>query len=578
MNTTPRPRFGELLVQHELISAEDLDKILVKQKSEGGKLSHLLVASGYVDETTLVNFLANQLGIPFVDLKNYALNPSVCRELSESHARRFQAILLEENSEGYLVGMVDPQDIIAVDELTHRLGRPIKLAIVGEKDFTFALNSIYPHGEEISTYAKALSQEVASPKAQADAADGASLQDAYDAPVTKLLQSLFHDAVQMRASDIHIEPDEGLLRIRQRIDGVLHENIIKETGIAQALALRLKLMAGLKIAEKRLPQDGRFSIKIYNRSIDVRLSSMPVQHGESIVMRLLDQTSLNLKIDQLGIPEEVLATLKRLIQLPNGMVLVTGPTGSGKTSTLYSLLNELNKPENKIITVEDPVEYRLPRINQVQVHAQIGLTFASVLRSALRQDPDILMVGEIRDKETATIALNAAMTGHFVLATMHTNDAISSAMRLMEMENDGYVVAAGLSAVIAQRLLRKICETCAEPYEPTPREQAWLQRYLGEKMSSATFKKGKGCVQCFHTGYKGRIPTFEIFEINNIVAEALIKSDLVNFSETVKKEGFVSLAENAIGLASKGITTIEEVVRVSFSAEDLKGIQSHANV
>jgi len=574
---TPRPRFGELLVQHRLINAEDLDKILLKQKSEGGKLSHLLVASGYVEEATLVNFLANQLGIPVIDLKNYSMNPSVCRELSESNARRFQAILLEENSEGYLVGMVDPQDIIAVDELTHHLGRPVRLAIVSEKDWTFALNSIYPHGEEISTYAKALSQEVAAPKTQVDA-DGASLQDAYDAPVTKLLQSLFHDAVQMRASDIHIEPDEGLLRIRQRIDGVLHENIIRETGIAQALALRLKLMAGLKIAEKRLPQDGRFSIKIYNRSIDVRLSSMPVQHGESIVMRLLDQTSLNLKIDQLGIPEEVLATLKRLIQLPNGMVLVTGPTGSGKTSTLYSLLNELNKPENKIITVEDPVEYRLPRINQVQVHAQIGLTFASVLRAALRQDPDILMVGEIRDKETATIALNAAMTGHFVLATMHTNDAISSVMRLMEMENDGYVVAAGLSAVIAQRLLRKICETCVEEYDPSVKEKSWLQRYLGKKMSAATFKKGKGCVQCYHTGYKGRIPTFEIFEVNNVVAESLIKCDLVDFNETVKKEGFVSLAENAIGLASKGVTTIEEVVRVSFSAEDLKGIQSNANL
>lgn len=575
--TAPRTRFGELLVQHKLINENDLDKILVQQKSEGGKLTHLLVSSGYVDELTLVNFLANQLGIPVIDLKSYTLNLSFSRGLSESYARKYQAILLEENPEGYLVGMVDPQDIIAVDELTHRLGRPIKIAIVSEKDWAFALNSIYLHGEDISTYAKALSQEVAAPKAQADS-DGANLQEAYDAPVTKLLQSLFHDAVQMRASDIHIEPDEGLLRIRQRIDGVLHENILRETGIAQALALRLKLMAGLKIAEKRLPQDGRFSIKIYNRSIDVRLSSMPVQHGESMVMRLLDQTSLNLKMDQLGIPATVLETLKRLITLPHGMVLVTGPTGSGKTSTLYSMLNELNSPENKIITVEDPVEYRLPRINQVQVHAQIGLTFANVLRAALRQDPDILMVGEIRDKETATIALNAAMTGHFVLATMHTNDAISSAMRLLEMESDGYVVAAGLSAVIAQRLLRKVCEMCAEAYHPSQQETAWLKKFLGKKIDAATFKKGKGCAQCYHTGYKGRVPTFEIFEVNAAISEALIKNDLVYFCETVKKEGFANLAENAVAIAAEGITTLEEVLKETFNVEDLRGIQTNADV
>jgi MSHA biogenesis protein MshE len=446
---TAKPRFGELLIKHQLITAENLEKVLQKQKAQGGKLSRLLVEMGFIEEDVLSTFLAKQLNIPIIDLKTYKLTPSVVQKIPESLSRRYQAILLEENAQGYLLGMVDPQDIMAIDELTHHLKQSVKLALVLEKDWLFAINSVYLHTEEISTYAKALSEEVTVTE---DDGSGASLQDAYDAPVTKLLQSLFHDATQMRASDIHIEPDEKVVRIRQRIDGVLQENVINETGIAAALALRIKLMASLKIAEKRLPQDGRFSIKLHNRNIDVRVSTMPVQYGESIVMRLLDQSNINLKIDQLGIPAPVLKTLQRLVQLPQGMVLVTGPTGSGKTSTLYALLNELNSPENKIITVEDPVEYRLPRVNQVQINPQIGLTFAQVLRAALRQDPDVLMVGEVRDKETVSIALNAAMTGHFVLATMHTNDALSSALRILEMEGENYVVASGLRAVIAQRL------------------------------------------------------------------------------------------------------------------------------
>jgi MSHA biogenesis protein MshE len=371
-----------------------------------------------------------------------------------------------------------------------------------------------------------------------------------------------------------IEPDENSLRIRQRIDGVLKEHIIHESGIAAALALRLKLMASLKIAERRLPQDGRFSLKVSGRMIDVRLSSMPVQNGESLVMRLLDKKSVNLKMDQLGIPEDVLKTLYKLIQLPHGMVLVTGPTGSGKTSTLYSMLNELNSPENKIITVEDPVEYRFPRINQVQVNAQIGLNFAQVLRASLRQDPDILMVGEIRDKETASIALNAAMTGHFVLATMHTNDAIGSAMRLLSMESESYVVAAGLKAVIAQRLLRKICPNCITCYELELQEKIWLSRYLDEKtLDKIVFKTGTGCVQCYQTGYKGRIPTFELFEIDEEIAQALVKNELSEFHQAVQAKGFVTLAENAVQLAIQGITTVQEVLRVTADANNMPDVQ-----
>lgn len=556
-----KPRFGESLIQHKLISPADLEEVLKKQKAEGGKLSRLLVEMGYLDEEVLSDFMAKQLNIPLMDLKKQVLDPEIIRKLPEALSRRYQAILLEENEEYFLLGMVDPQDIIAIDELTHYLERPVKLVLVHEKDWTFVMNSIYLHTEKISAYAKELSAEVG-PHESINISE-ANMQDAYDAPVTKLLQSLFHDAVQMRASDIHIEPDENSLRIRQRIDGVLQENIIHESGIAAALALRLKLMASLKIAEKRLPQDGRFSIKIANKAIDIRLSTMPVQNGESIVMRLLDQSSVTLKMDQLGIPSAVLKTLYKLIKLPHGMVLVTGPTGSGKTSTLYSMLSELNSPENKIITVEDPVEYRLPRINQVQVHPQIGLTFAHILRSALRQDPDILMVGEIRDKETATIALNAAMTGHFVLATMHTNDAVSSAMRLLNMESESYVVAAGLRAVIAQRLLRKICQSCITDYSPDVQEKIWIRKFLGEDAEKMTLKTGKGCSHCYHTGYKGRIPTFELFEVDDEIADTLVKNDMPKFHQVVRAKGFVTLAENAIQLAVQGITTMAEVLRVT---------------
>ena len=558
MDTT-KPRFGELLIQHNLIAAENLDKVLQKQKTEGGKLSRLLVEMGFIEEGVLVNFLAKQLNIPVVDLKSYTLTPELVQKLPEALSRRYQAILLEENDHGYLLGMVDPQDIIAIDELSHYLKRPLKLALILEKDWLVAMNSVYPHTEEISTYAKALSEEVT---VKADET-GASLQDAYDAPVTKLLQSLFHDAAQMRASDIHIEPDEKVVRIRQRIDGVLQETIIHETGIAAALALRIKLMASLKIAEKRLPQDGRFSIKLHNRTIDVRVSSMPVQYGESIVMRLLDQANISLKMDQLGIPTDVLKTLKKLVQLPQGMILVTGPTGSGKTSTLYAMLNELNSPENKIITVEDPVEYRLPRVNQVQVNPQIGLTFAQVLRAALRQDPDIIMVGEIRDKETVSIALNAAMTGHFVLATMHTNDAISSAIRIMEMQGENYVVASGLRAVISQRLLRKICDNCAVPAKPTVTQKAWITKYASKESSKINLKEGKGCAQCYQTGYKGRIPTFELFEMNDEIVAALLKNNIEEFHKAVRNTGFKTLTENGMQLAMQGITTIAEVLRVT---------------
>ncbi|HBN13402.1 MAG TPA: MSHA biogenesis protein MshE, partial [Pseudohongiella sp.] len=376
---------------------------------------------------------------------------------------------------------------------------------------------------------------------------------------------LFQDAVQIRASDIHIEPDETVLRIRQRIDGVLQEQIVKERRIAPALVLRLKLMSGLDISEKRLPQDGRFSLKVKERKIDVRLSTMPVEYGESVVMRLLDQTDGAADLDQVGMAPEMLEQFRRLIHMPHGLILVTGPTGSGKTTTLYGALQELNDAGKKIITVEDPVEYRLHRVNQVQINTKIGLSFARILRAALRQDPDILLVGEIRDQETAEIALRAAMTGHLVLSTLHTNDAVSSAMRLVDMGAEGFLAATAIRAVMAQRLVRRLCDNCYIDYTPNSREQAWIRHTMGEQAPvSMSLKQASGCHRCNNTGYRGRVGVFELLVLNDDMADALRRSNSSDFVKAARRsKGYRPLVVSAMMEALTGVTSLEEVYRVA---------------
>src|SRR5690606_3539604 len=381
----------------------------------------------------------------------------------------------------------------------------------------------------------------------------------------KLLQKIFEEAIAAKASDIHIEPDEKVLRIRNRIDGVLIEQVMNEKRIASALVVRLKLMAGLDISEKRLPQDGRFNLKVKHHNIDVRMSTMPVQFGESVVMRLLDQTGGVLTLDKVGMPPAIMERFRRAITRPHGLVLVTGPTGSGKTTTLYGALSELNNSEKKIITVEDPVEYRLPRISQVQLHEKIGLTFNSVLRTAFRQDPDILLIGEIRDADSAEIALRAAMTGHMVLSTLHTNDAITSALRLIDIGVDGYLVATALKAIVAQRLVRKICTSCIQAYTPDANEQQLLHEIgKGKDFSSVPFKQGAGCPHCHNTGYRGRIGVFEILELNQPMAEALRDNDMNAFTRAaIASPNFQPLSAVALNYAVQGLTTLQEVMGIS---------------
>lgn len=565
--TGPRQkiRIGDLLVKNGVITDEQLISALTTQKKTGGKLGNTLIELGLVTSHQFHEFLANQMNLPFIDLKHYNYKPEIVRLLPETAARRFRAMVLNREESRLLIGVADPTDIYAYDELTKILKQPIRMAVVYETELLKALDTVYRRTQEIVTIAEELGEELS--QGDTNLEQLLTEADVEDAPVVRLLKSLFEDAVQVGASDIHIEPDEKVLRIRQRVDGVLHEQVMKEKRIASALVSRLKLVCGLDISERRLPQDGRFNVRIKGRSVDIRLSTMPLQYGESVVMRLLDQSGGILQLDHIGMPRSLLKRFRHQLSQPHGLVLVTGPTGSGKTTTLYGALNELNSEEKKIITVEDPVEYRLPRINQVQVYPKIGLDFARVLRAGMRQDPDIVMVGEMRDKETSEIALRAAMTGHLVLSTLHTNDAISTALRLIEMGTEGYVVASSLRAVLAQRLVRRICVSCICPDSLNAGTRSWLNNYNGRVNrpdQSAKFKKGNGCTVCNNTGYSGRIGIFELLEINFDLADALRRDDSAAFATIAKNlPSFVSLSDSALLLALDGITSMDEVLRVS---------------
>lgn len=564
--SAPKVRIGDLLVSKGLIVDEQLKKALDEQKRTGKKIGKVVVDLGFVTEGQMLQTMASHFGYPFVDLARFRLNNELIKALPETYSRRFRAILLAEQPDGILVGMADPLDLIAIDELQRILKRPVHPAFVKEQELLSAMDRSYRRSEQIASIAVELDSELES--TDFDLESLATTTDTAEAPVVRLLQSIFEDAVQVRASDIHIEPDEAVLRVRLRIDGELQEQVMKERRIAPALVSRLKIMSGLDISEKRLPQDGRFNVRVLGKSIDVRLSTLPVPYGECVVMRLLDQSAGMLSMDKLGMPEAIRKRFENLVQRPYGMVLVTGPTGSGKTTTLYAALNMLNIPERKVITAEDPIEYRLPRINQVQVSTKIGLTFSSVLRTALRQDPDVILVGEMRDHETAEIGLRAAMTGHMVLSTLHTNDSVSTAMRLIDMGCDAFLVASSLRAVIAQRLVRKICEHCKQPYALSPQELTWLGNIDGTALD-ASYHKGTGCHHCNNTGYSGRIGVYELLEMDEHLLYALRKGDAAEFARAAgENPNFHSLSQCALDYARAGITSVQEVFKITASLDD----------
>jgi len=570
-----RIRLGDLLIQNNLITQAQLEEALAGQKKTGKKLGRMLIDLNFVAEDDLLDLLSKQLNVPFISLANYDFKPDVSKKLPETYARRFRALVLAEKAGKLLVGMADPTDIFGYDELGRILNRDLDLAVLRERELLESLDLIYRRTQEIASIATELEADLSIDE---EPTDFLLDESGADAPVVRLLRSIFEDAVQVRASDIHIEPDEKVLRIRLRVDGILQEQVMNEVRVAPALVLRLKLMSSLNISEKRLPQDGRFNIKIKNRSIDIRISTLPAQFGESVVMRLLDQTDGVSDLDVVGMPPDILQRFRQQIRRPHGLILVTGPTGSGKTTTLYGALSELNNSTKKIITVEDPVEYTLPRITQVQVHDNIGMSFGAVLRSALRQDPDILLVGEIRDHETAEIAVRASLTGHLVLSTLHTNDAITSAMRLIDVGLEGYLVASSLRAVVAQRLVRRICVSCKQEYTPDAQEQQWLRAMTGNTHQHTTFYHGRGCAHCNHTGYKGRIGAFELLEITPPLADALRSNNPMQFAEAARGQPeFRTLGHCALDYAADGITTLEEVFRISEQLAE-EGSQSAAHL
>lgn len=561
-------RLGQILIQQKLLTEEQLKSALEEQKQLGRRLGRILTDRGIINEEQLAEALARQFNLSYVDLKRFNIKREAVLKLPESAARRFRALVLDDTGPTFKVGMADPTDLTAYDEIARILKRSIDIFVVTGTEVVRALDRIHRRTEQIA----GLAQELGAELGDATVVDFGALAvtpGLEEAPVVKLLQTVFEDAVQQRASDVHIEPQERKLQIRFRIDGVMHLQTEADPKIAAALALRLKLMSSLDISEKRLPQDGRFGVRVRGTQIDVRLSTMPTQYGESAVMRLLNQATGVLGIDNIGMPAEMVERMRTVINRTSGMVLVTGPTGSGKTTTLYAALSELNTLERKIITVEDPVEYRLPGINQVQVNEKIDLGFDRVLRSALRQDPDVILVGEMRDKSTVETGMRAAMTGHMVFSTLHTNDAVSTPVRLLDMGAPRYMVALSLQLVIAQRLVSVVCASCAREHKLLPNEREWLRHEFGDTLDRYRYVEGAGCTHCNGSGFSGRTGVYEMLEMTAPVVAAANSDDIQAFIDAARAQmAGNNLRRHATVLAASGKTTVDEAMRISHQLED----------
>ncbi len=558
-----RLRLGDLLVAQNVISPAQLQAALAEQRRSGRRLGQILIEDRIADEPTIARALAHQLKLPYVDLTLEQVSPRVARLLTEAQARRFRALPIDEANGVVRVGMADPTDLPAYDEVQRILGRDLDLVVITDTRLNEVLDRLHGGGE-ISGLARALEQSIDDEPVDLARLPSAGVEDA---PVVKLLQTLFDDALRARASDIHIEPQEKRLVIRFRVDGALVLHTEAESRIGPAVVQRLKLVAGLDIAERRLPQDGRFVARVRNTNVDMRIATMPTQYGEAVALRVLPHNASALALDRLGLPARALERLREFIAEPHGMLIVTGPTGSGKTTTLYGVLAELNSSENKIITVEDPVEYRLPGVAQVQVNEKIGLTFAAVLRATLRHDPDVVLVGEMRDRDTVETGLRAAMTGHMVLSTLHTNDAASTPIRLADMGAPNYLIATSLKLVLAQRLVRLTCPHCAQPYAPSAQEAAFLRAALGASAEAALagaapLRGGAGCARCNQTGFAGRHAVYEMLSMTPAVVQALLSGDTHAYLEAARREiGTLSLAHHAAELVLAGRVSAREAMR-----------------
>lgn len=551
-----RKRLGDLLVEARLLSQTQLDKALTVQKKTGERLGKTLINLGYITEQSMIEALEVQLGVPRIDLATYPVSAEAAAAIPAVLAERHQVIPVRRDGKRLTLAMVDPTNFYAIDDVRMVTGCEVDAVIAAEREIVAAINETYGVREIV---------EKAASKIRPDEHLAAEIQTADDAPAVSIVNSLIGQAVKDRASDIHIEPQDKNLRVRFRIDGVLREVVTFPRHTHASLISRVKIMSEMDIAEKRLPQDGRIKVTEAGRDIDIRVSTLPTILGEKAVLRILDRRNVILDINGLGFSADNIDKYRKMFAQPYGMILVTGPTGSGKTTTLYSTLTAVNAPGKNIITVEDPVEYRLDGINQVQVNYKAGLTFANGLRSILRQDPNIIMVGEVRDADTADIAIRAALTGHLVLTTLHTNDAPGAITRLIDMGIEPFLVASSVLGVVAQRLVRLICPDCRQQYVPAADspERAFLG--LGPD-DGVTLHRGGGCLRCGQTGYRGRMAILEVMPVTAELRELVgRRAPAGELGELARRQGMATMREDGIAKALAGLTTVEEVMRVAYS-------------
>jgi len=560
---------GESLVDEGIITAEQLKQAQLEEKRTGQRLRNVLVKKGFIAEEDLVVFLSEKLGLPRIELNNYLIDPKILELIPEELARKHELIPILKIGNRLTCAMIDPWNIFAMDEIRARTNLVIEPAVATESEIKKALNEHYGAKGSMEDLIKSIDEEKLGVK-DGKEMDVKKLQGIVEEPVViKLVNLIIMKAVKEGASDIHVEPEEEVLKTRLRVDGILHELDSPPKHLQSAIISRIKIMANLDIAERRIPQDGRFSIKIEGRQIDVRVSCVPTIYGENVVMRLLDSTSALLSLEQLGFSKDVLEKYNKLILRPHGIILVTGPTGSGKTTTLYASLDKINSAEKNIITIEDPVEYKLAGIRQIQVNPKVDLTFANGLRSILRQDPDIIMVGEIRDFETAEIAIQSALTGHLVLSTLHTNDAPGAITRLIDMGVEPFLASSSIIGVLAQRLVRKICTDCKEKYVPSAEALKDIgllngRRTTDDGRQETVFYKGKGCAKCINTGYKARVGIYELMIPDDKIHNSIIsKAPVDEIRKLACSQGMITLMEDGIEKIKQGITTVEEALRVT---------------
>ncbi len=566
MITDEDRKFGQLLIKRGLLKEQELLDVLKYKKHHDEELSTIIIHKGLVNKKAVYSCLAEYLNIPFIELCDYTIDSLVLELVPKDLAFQYKAIPVFKIEDSLTIAMAEPGDVQIIDTLHRETGYKIEPAVAVEEEIQDALNLYYEASSELDSSLDEVIENIKNQKPQEDEKEKTSAEKlkqlSEGTPVVKLVNLIISQAILDKASDIHIEPEENSLQVRYRIDGVLHENLSPPKHLQAAIISRIKILADMDIAESRIPQDGRFQVNVNGREVDLRVSTLPTVYGENIVMRILDKGSLTLNIEDLGFDDVMLGQFKQILSSSYGVILVCGPTGSGKTTTLYSALQSINTPDKNIITVEDPVEYRLKRIRQSQVNMKAGLTFAVGLRSILRQDPDIIMVGEIRDTETAKIAVESALTGHLVLSTIHTNDAPGALTRLSEMGIEPFLAASATVGVMAQRLVRKLCDNCKQPY--TLKKTALQDLNLPAEFRELTIYRNMGCSTCKNTGYKGRLGIYEIMVINEELRDLILKKESsLLVRQAAFKNGMRSLRQDGLLRVRQGLTSLEEVFRVT---------------